>query len=259
MSSSSPEAKSKDSFVNDPRRALSKIYHSSVSVLFRLTLLCLGLEICHHLVQPSFMKYSHDMAQGMSMPSVMFKGQLQDGRVILVRDYMDAYEWVRETPRKTPGSWPGGIIATKSLASPNRTSDRDGNTWNHEHIANLARTLTAPEDEAYDVIRHLADYVRVDSGGSGDMAKSSLPHWRQHRPERRHRGHDGNPTQIWRRPPGSPSPMMGQFLLFKLVSFQVGVSEDHFEEVFTSKYRKVLFTKVVRRGHGISKVAGRSK
>ena len=44
---------------------------------------------------------------------------------------------------------------------------------------------------------------------------------------------------------GRPSPMMANSLLFKLVSFKVCVSEDHFEEVFTSKYRKVRIYKVV--------------
>jgi asparagine N-glycosylation enzyme membrane subunit Stt3 len=57
----------------------------------------------------------------------------------------------------------------------NRTSIADGNTWNHEHIANLARSLTATEEKGHRVIRHLADYVLVWSGGGADdMAKS--PH-----------------------------------------------------------------------------------
>ena len=247
MSSSSPEAKSKDSFVNDPRRALSKIYHSNVSVLFRLTLLCLGLAK-FATNWPSFMKYSHDMAQGMSMPSVMFKGQLQDGRVILVRDYMDAYEWVREnTPEdaRVMAWWDYGYQIT---GIANRTSIADGNTWNHEHIANLARTLTAPEDEAYDVIRHLADYVLVwTGGGSDDMAKS--PHLFRIGASIGQKGGTVDMMEIQRKfgvdRQGRPSPMMANSLLFKLVSFQGGVSEDHFEEVFTTKYRKVRIYKVV--------------
>merc|ERR1712118_476206 len=55
----------------------------------------------------------------------------------------------------------------------NRTSIADGNTWNHEHIATLGRTLTNPEKKAWNIMRHLADYVLVWSGGgSDDMAKS---------------------------------------------------------------------------------------
>ena len=62
------------------------------------------------------------------MPSVMFKGQLQDGRVILVRDYMDAYEWVREnTPEdaRVMAWWDYGYQIT---GIANRTSIADGNT-----------------------------------------------------------------------------------------------------------------------------------
>jgi dolichyl-diphosphooligosaccharide---protein glycosyltransferase len=60
----------------------------------------------------------------------------------------------------------------------NRTTIADGNTWNHEHIALLGRTLTSPEKDAHRVVRHLADYVLVWSGGGGDdLAKS--PHLRR--------------------------------------------------------------------------------
>ena len=33
----------------------------------------------------------------------------------------------------------------------NRTSLADGNTWNHEHIALIARCLTSPEKRAHEV------------------------------------------------------------------------------------------------------------
>lgn len=247
VTSSSSDAKNKDSFVSDPRQAISKIYHSNVSVLFRLTLLCLGLAN-FAIMWPAFMNYSHEMAQGMSMPSVMFKGQLQDGRVILVRDYMDAYEWVRDnTPEdaRVMAWWDYGYQIT---GIANRTSIADGNTWNHEHIANLARTLTAPEDEAYDVIRHLADYVLVwTGGGSDDMAKS--PHLFRIGASIGQKGGTVDMMDIHRKfgvdRQGRPTPMMANSLLFKLVSFQGGVSEDHFEEVFTTKFRKVRIYKVV--------------
>jgi dolichyl-diphosphooligosaccharide---protein glycosyltransferase len=60
----------------------------------------------------------------------------------------------------------------------NRTTIADGNTWNHEHIALLGRTLTASEKDAHRIARHLADYVLVWAGGGGDdVAKS--PHLRR--------------------------------------------------------------------------------
>jgi dolichyl-diphosphooligosaccharide--protein glycosyltransferase len=247
MASSSSSAKNKESFANDPRGAFSKVYHSNVSVLFRLVIICLGLAN-FATMWPAFMQYSHDMAEGMSMPSVMFKGQLRDGRVILVRDYMDAYEWVRDnTPEdaRIMAWWDYGYQIT---GIANRTSIADGNTWNHEHIANLARTLTAPEDEAYDVIRHLADYVLVwTGGGSDDMAKS--PHLFRIGASIGQKGGTVDMMDIHRKfgvdRQGRPTPMMANSLLYKLVSFEGGVSEDHFEEVFTTKFRKVRVYKVV--------------
>lgn len=63
--------------------------------------------------------------------------------------------------------WPAGIA--------NRTTIADGNTWNHEHIALLGKTLTSSERDGHRVARHLADYILVWTGGGGDdLAKS--PH-----------------------------------------------------------------------------------
>lgn len=57
----------------------------------------------------------------------------------------------------------------------NRTTIADGNTWNHEHIALLGKTLTSSEKDGHRVARHLADYILVWTGGGGDdLAKS--PH-----------------------------------------------------------------------------------
>jgi dolichyl-diphosphooligosaccharide--protein glycosyltransferase len=56
-----------------------------------------------------------------------------------------------------------------------RTTIADGNTWNLEHIAMLGRMLTAPEKKAHSLVRLVADYVLIWSGGGGDdLAKS--PH-----------------------------------------------------------------------------------
>jgi dolichyl-diphosphooligosaccharide---protein glycosyltransferase len=240
-------ASAEGAFANAPLQHIFKIYHSNVSMIFRLVLLVLGL-INFGLMWPGFMQYSQQMAEGMSMPSVMFKGQLQNGQVILVRDYMDAYEWVKEnTPEdaRIMAWWDYGYQIT---GIANRTSIADGNTWNHEHIANLARTLTAPEDEAHDVIRHLADYVLVwTGGGSDDMAKS--PHLFRIGASIGQKGGTVDMDSIHRKfgvdRQGRPSPMMANSLLFKLVSFQGSVSEEHFEEVFTTKYRKVRIYKVI--------------
>jgi dolichyl-diphosphooligosaccharide--protein glycosyltransferase len=130
----------------------------------------------------------------------------------------------------------------------NRTSIADGNTWNHEHIANLARTMTATEEKAHRVIRHLADYVLVwAGGGADDMAKS--PHLFR---IGKSIGHDTGTVDMHEIQSkfgvdqyGRPTPLMAQSLLFKLVSFQGQVSEERFKEVYTSKYRKVRIYQVV--------------
>lgn len=119
--------------------------------------------------------YSKEMAQNMSNPSIMFQARLQDGTVIMVDDYREAYWWLRDnTPydARVMAWWDYGYQIT---GIGNRTTIADGNTWNHEHIALLGRCLTSPEKKAHALIRHLADYVLLWTGGGGDdLAKS--PH-----------------------------------------------------------------------------------
>jgi hypothetical protein len=43
----------------------------------------------------------------------------------------------------------------------NRTTIADGNTWNHEHIALLGRSLVSSVKKSHRIVRHLADYVLV--------------------------------------------------------------------------------------------------
>merc|ERR1719460_1306503 len=97
------------------------------------------------------------------------------GEIEIVDDYRLAYGFLREeTPHdaRVMAWWDYGYQIT---GVGNRTSIADGNTWNHEHIATLGRTLTNPEKKAHNIMKHLADYVLVWAGGGGDdMAKS--PH-----------------------------------------------------------------------------------
>eukprot|EP00434_Breviolum_minutum_P039128 symbB.v1.2.034733.t1/scaffold4534.1/size38374/1 len=123
-----------------------------------------------------------------------------------------------------------------------RTSIADGNTWNHEHIATLGRTLTSSEKKAHNAIRHLADYVLVWAGGGGDdLAKS--PHLARI-------GNSVFPDHCGDDDPKcnkfsfyadySPTPMMARSLLYKLcqhkVSPGVTVNEKLFKEVHTTKH-----------------------
>ncbi|KAJ1617902.1 hypothetical protein T492DRAFT_473025 [Pavlovales sp. CCMP2436] len=132
-----------------------------------------------------------------------------------------------------------------------RTTIADGNTWNHEHIATLGRCLTAPEKHAHRIIRHLADYVLLWTGGGGDdLAKS--PHMARIGNSVYDDICPGDPTcrQFgFDRQSGAPTPMMANSLLYKLHSHKhrPGVEADpsRFQEVYSSKYGKVRIFKVL--------------
>jgi dolichyl-diphosphooligosaccharide--protein glycosyltransferase len=241
--------KSAESFTfKNLKREIDRNWNNATVRNIRLVASALSLTLMSTKI-PTFYDYSHSMARGMSQPSIMFKGQLRDGSTILVRDYVDAYEWLKtQTPEdaRVMAWWDYGYQIT---GIGNRTSIADGNTWNHEHIANLARMLTSDEEKAHKVIRHLADYVLVWAGGGGDdMAKS--PHLFRIGASigsGRSKAVDMNKitSTFGVDKHGRPTPKMAASLLFKLVSTQGQVSPERFKEVFTSKYGKVRIYKVV--------------
>ena len=111
-----------------------------------------------------FYDYSHQLAEGFSQPSIMFKARLQTGEEIMVDDYREAYWWLRDhTPKdaRVMAWWDYGY-QINGIA--NRTTVADGNTWNHEHIALLGKCLVSPEEESHAIVKHLADYVLVWAG-----------------------------------------------------------------------------------------------
>lgn len=134
----------------------------------------------------------------------------------------------------------------------NRTTIADGNTWNHEHIATLARCLVSSEKEGHRIIRHLADYVLIWTGGGGDdLAKS--PHMARignsvyddicpRDPLCRHFGFTDQQR--------TPTPMMASSVLYRMHSHNqvpgVKVDSNRFREVFTSKYNKVRIFEVLK-------------
>lgn len=191
---------------------------------------------------PTFMQHCDMVSQSLSNPQVVYKVQLKDGRDFIVDDYFQGYKWIDEnTPKdaRVMAWWDYGYQIT-GIAK--RTSIADGNTWNHEHIATLGRTLTSTEKKAHNVIRHWADYVLVWAGGGGDdLAKS--PHLARIGnsvfPD--HCGDDDpkcNKFSFYE--DHSPTPMMARSLLYKLcqhdVSPGVKVNENLFKEVHTTKH-----------------------
>lgn len=173
----------------------------------------------------------------------MFKAQLSNGQQVIVDDYREAYHWLRDRSPEDARVMAWWDYGYQIAGIAKRTSIADGNTWNHEHIATLGRMLTAPEEEAHSLIRHLADYVLVWAGGGGDdLAKS--PHLARIG-NSVYPGHCNDPTcsQFGFHQDRSPTPMMAQSLLYKLCQ-GIGVNETYFKHAFSSKYGKVKIYKV---------------
>lgn len=115
------------------------------------------------------------MSYKLSHPTIIMKAETNMGTTVLVDDYREAYTWIKEnTPEDSRilAWWDYGYQIS---AIANRTTIADGNTWNHEHIALLGKTLMSSEKEGHRIARHLADYILLWTGGGGDdLAKS--PH-----------------------------------------------------------------------------------
>jgi dolichyl-diphosphooligosaccharide--protein glycosyltransferase len=229
---------------------LKEIYNNSQTVLVRKGLAVLVLGI-YWLKWKEFYIYCHQMAEAMSNPSIMFKAKLQSGETIIVDDYREAYWWLRDnTPEdaRVMAWWDYGYQIT---GIGNRTTIADGNTWNHEHIATLGRCLTSPEKKAHKLIKHLADYVLIWTGGGGDdLAKS--PHMARIGTSVYEDICPGDPTcrdYGFTDRQGTPTPMMAKSLLYRLHSHNavkgVQVDPERFTDVFRSKYNKVRIFKVM--------------
>ena len=218
------------------------------SRLVRMAIVAYAVKEAVPLAQ-DFHRMAHELAGHLSHPTIIQKAQTRDGQVVMIDDYRDAYFWLRDnTPEdaRIMAWWDYGYQIT---GISNRTTIADGNTWNHEHIAFLGRTLTAPEKEAHRVARHLADYMLVWAGGGGDdLAKS--PHLRRIA-NSVYRGLCSEPTckEFGFYSDRTPTPQMEESLLYKLclggLRGEVVVDKNRFKEVYRSKYGKVRIYKVM--------------
>jgi len=197
-----------------------------------------------------FYNNCHELSTHLSHPSIIQKGRTQDGRMVTIDDYREAYLWLRD---KTPEDarilawWDYGY---QIAGIANRTTIADGNTWNHEHIALLGRTLTSSLKEGHRIARHLADYVLLWTGGGGDdVAKS--PHMRRIANSVYRFLCPNDPTcrNFGMTQQGIPSPSMQQSLLFQLHSTGLvpGVDADknRFKLVYQTKHGKVRIFKIL--------------
>ena len=233
--------KESSSSSQDGRSSMVQISRLVVGYMLLNTALPFGEEFYHR---------CREMAKHMSHPTIVYKANGHMGEEVLVDDYREAYWWCRDnTPEdaRIMAWWDYGYQIT---GIGNRTTIADGNTWNHEHIALLGKTLTSSEKEGHRIARHLADYVLVWAGGGGDdLAKS--PHlariansvYRDHCPN------DPTCRTFGFSNQGMPTPKMAGSLLYKLHSHDlvpgVQVDKNRFKEVFKSKYGKVRIFKVL--------------
>merc|ERR1712151_400829 len=199
----------------------------------------------------TFKEHCHSVARSLSNPKVVTYMRDNRGGMIKMDDYLKGYQWVdQNTPKdaRVIAWWDYGYQIT---GIARRTSIADGNTWNHEHIATLGRTLTSPEKKAWNTIRHWADYVLVWAGEEAtDLGKS--PHLARI-------GNSVFPDHCGDADPkcnkfsfygdGSPTPMMAKSLLYKAVMHNVekGVKLDQrlFKEVHTTKRGRMRIYQVV--------------
>lgn len=219
----------------------AKWQRKSSSVLILLMFVVCGME---------FINYCWVVGERLSQASIILKRRTEDGEVILIDDYRQAYWWLRDqTPQdaRVMAWWDYGYQIN---GLSNRTTLADGNTWNHEHIALLGKCLTGPEKQSYEVIRHLADYVLIWAGDNGDdIAKS--PHMARIATSVYHDGCPGDPlcTQFHlNRQTREPSEMMKGSLLWKMYAHErmdEKVDPELFEEAFTSEHGYVRIFKVL--------------
>lgn len=241
--------KKKKSHRRKSSSSLNQEEESSAIVVLKCVVYFIVLSILM-LFLTSYQNYCISLCRSLSNPTIVELRQAQDGRIVRVDDYREAYWWLRDnTPEDSRilAWWDYGYQIT-SIA--NRTTIADGNTWNHEHIALLGKALTSKEKEGYHIARHLADYILVWAGGGGDdLAKS--PHiariansvYRSVCPN--DLTCNGFAFTDHHR---NPSKMMSESLLYKLHSHQIrpGVKANpkYFKEVYQSKYGKVRIFQV---------------
>jgi len=229
------------------KEVVDLVYNNKLACLLRIGL---GVWAATKLYPKAveFYDYSHQLAEGLSQPQIMFKAKLYNGQEVMVDDYREAYWWLRDhTPEdaRVMAWWDYGYQIT---GIGERTTIADGNTWNHEHIATLGLILSGNEQKAHSIARHIADYVLVWAGGGGDdLAKS--PHMARIGNSVYRDICPGDPTcsQFGFYKGGMPTPMMEKCLLYKMVQHGrpgISVNESLFKHVYSTKYGKVRIFKI---------------
>jgi len=226
---------------------LGRAGFSVLLIFYLLYVSGLGMQIT------TFLAYCDRNAQGMSHPTVMKLARGPDGKTIINDDPLQGYKWLsKQTPKDSRvfAWWDYGYQIT---GIGKRTSLADGNTWNHEHIATLGRLLSGSQKSSHSIIRHLADYVLIMTGGVNDdlgisthfarIGNSVFPdHCGDDDPYcQKYTFHGGDRHQ--------PSPMMKKSLVYNLYMHgkqtKAGADPKLFEMVWKSPRDELRFFKVL--------------
>merc|ERR1712187_832466 len=116
----------------------------------------------------TFVRYADQTARSIGNPRVLKMSRDPSGNVVMIDDPLKGYQWLaKNTPKDSRvfAWWDYGYQIT---GIGKRTSLADGNTWNHEHIATLGRLLSGSQKSSHAVLRHVADYVLIMTGGVND-------------------------------------------------------------------------------------------
>ena len=112
-------------------------------------------------------------AEAYSSPSIILASRGRDGQKVLIDDYREAYNWLRQNTDPTARIMSWWDYGYQITGMANRTVLVDNNTWNNTHIATVGRAFASPEEKGYKIAKSMdADYVLVIFGGlsyySGD-------------------------------------------------------------------------------------------
>eukprot|EP00951_Prasinocladus_malaysianus_P001961 scaffold13965_cov48-Prasinocladus_malaysianus.AAC.2 len=81
--------------LNDMAQQVSAVYNSSPGRVARVAFATLLVFVIPYYMS-SFYSYCRMFAQATSQPSIVFQAQLPNGQRIIVNDYLDTYNWIRE-------------------------------------------------------------------------------------------------------------------------------------------------------------------
>jgi len=202
----------------------------------------------------TFLQHSDMIARRMSEPTIMKSaGRKADGTLLINDDPLKGYKFLAtKTPKdsRVMAWWDYGYQIT---GIGRRTSLADGNTWNHEQIAMLGRLLSGTQKHSHSILRHLADYVLIMTGGVNDdlgisthfarIGNSAFPD---------HCGDDDpfcNKFTFYGGGSSQPSPMMRKSLVYNLYKSDreegVRANSKLFKEVYNSPRNELRIYQIV--------------